>query len=343
MIVATCNGHIGALEISCRKIINRFMNENTVSVGDVVDYYLSSSILTYFDRCFFHGIIALPDEIREMLIDVLAGGVAVCRSNTFPDELKTLLKSGILLLTSSDPPRIEFASVLAARYINWLIFPQVPRAGYVEALQLVTQRGIIGLMEAVVSGMSASVLRQSTVPSSSTKPPEAVFLHLMMAGLQAQAPVYCFVCPGISRIFPLIAGAAPSQPPSSATGIAVSTAATVASTTTPAVVNFEGENTAISGKCDFYINGGLRWAIEALVNGSELGEHMSLFDTHRKYAGLGYKDYLVVDFRVSESGEPTDVHRHEHLMTVFFKQGDFCSCYVQSGLEGEPRALTLAP
>lgn len=61
-----------------------------------------------------------------------------------------------------------------------------------------------------------------------------------------------------------------------------------------------------------------------------------------KYVGLDYDDYLVVDFRVTATGEPTDVRRHERRMSVFFKQNDFTFCNVLCGFEPAAETITLA-
>jgi len=85
----------------------------------------------------------------------------------------------------------------------------------------------------------------------------------------------------------------------------------------------------VKGRCDFYLNGELRWALEALINGNGVKD-------------LAPNDYLVIDFRVNDTGEPTNVERHEHRMTVFFKQGDFRYCSVVCGLEQPAERITLA-
>ena len=89
------------------------------------------------------------------------------------------------------------------------------------------------------------------------------------------------------------------------------------------------------------MNRTLRWAIEALINGSGVGEHLSRLESEDKYVGLDYADYLVVDFRVNAAGEPTNVRRHEHRMSVFFQQGDFSCCSVLCGLAHPAERITL--
>jgi hypothetical protein len=61
-----------------------------------------------------------------------------------------------------------------------------------------------------------------------------------------------------------------------------------------------------------------------------------------QYAGLTYSDFLVVDVHVNATGEPTDVHRHERRMSVFFPRDDFSFCTVLCGLETAAETITLA-
>ena len=51
--------------------------------------------------------------------------------------------------------------------------------------------------------------------------------------------------------------------------------------------------------------------------------------------------YALVDFRVSEDGEPTHVRRLDKRVSVFFKTGDFSQCKCVFGLEQDPVLLVL--
>jgi hypothetical protein len=154
------------------------------------------------------------------------------------------------------------------------------------------------LIENTIKNMSLNTLTNSVVYSTDF-PKEAVFQHLFMQGLALLTPPSWNICPELSKIFP-------------SDGIA------------PGV---------ISGEIDFYINSTLRWGIELLVNGSRISEHLSRFGLpNGKYAPLEVREYAVVDFRVTTSGEPTNVVRHENRITVFFKQGDYTSCFICFGL-----------
>jgi hypothetical protein len=104
----------------------------------------------------------------------------------------------------------------------------------------------------------------------------------------------------------------------------------------------EGAVPEVRGRCDFYLNGELRWAIDVLINGSGVGEHISRLESNGKYVGLTYNDYVVVDFRVNATGKPTNVMRHDRRMSVFFKQGDFSYCNVLCGVEQSAERIKLA-
>ena len=154
------------------------------------------------------------------------------------------------------------------------------------------------LIENTIKNMSSNTLTNSVVCSTDF-PKEAVFQHLFMQGLALLTLPTCNICFELSKIFP-------------SDGIA------------PGV---------ISGAIDFYINSTLGWGIELFVNGSSISEYISQFGLpNGKYAPLEVQEYAVVDFRVTTSGEPTNVVRHENRITVFFKQGDYTSCFICFGL-----------
>ena len=136
--------------------------------------------------------------------------------------------------------------------------------------------------------MSSNVLKQSTVREDFPK--EAAFQHLFLNGLANFTTADCSICSELSKILPDVTS-------------------TVSGT--------------IAGEIDFYLNGDLHWGIELLVNGDRIGEHIARFSSNGKYSALGAKDYVVVDFRHSNSGEPTNIEKHEKRVTVFFKTGDY--------------------
>lgn len=77
------------------------------------------------------------------------------------------------------------------------------------------------------------------------------------------------------------------------------------------------------------------------MNGGKIGEHLSRFGIHGKYAGLAVKDYAVIDFRGNERGEPTRVDRYPERITVFFKLGDFSTCRCIFGLDEDKDPIHL--
>ncbi|KAL3659831.1 hypothetical protein V7S43_015133 [Phytophthora oleae] len=146
------------------------------------------------------------------------------------------------------------------------------------------------LITKVVGNMSASVLRQSVVGETNF-PKEATFQRIFMEGLALNTHRTCSICPELSRVF--------SSSPT------------------------DGDQPLrIDGEIDFYLNGSLRWGLELLVNGDEIGEHMAQFTPEGKYAALNVRD------RGNETGKVTSVSRMEKRVTVFFQLGDFsrCSC-----------------
>ena len=52
----------------------------------------------------------------------------------------------------------------------------------------------------------------------------------------------------------------------------------------------------MKGELDFYVNWQLKWAVELLKEGKEIGEHLNRFRTG-KYREVETAEYLVVDFR----------------------------------------------
>lgn len=167
-------------------------------------------------------------------------------------------------------------------------------------------------MKSVVARMSATTLRQSVVNAADM---QATFQHLLLAALKAETPTSCFICTELSKYFP---------PPEMD-------------------VDRVAHLPEVEGSCDYYLNGGeLRWAIEAVLIDSGAGEHLSRLVGQRKYVSLHYTDFLVIDFRVNATGEPTNVERHDHRMSVFFKQGDFTFCNLLCGDQTGTERITLA-
>ncbi len=99
------------------------------------------------------------------------------------------------------------------------------------------------------------------------------------------------------------------------------------------------------GRPDYYLDGQLRWLLEVLVQGRNMGGEKGRGEVvggrEGTHVPLKWKEYLVVDFRFGVMGEATNVQRSPKRMTVFFEQADFSQCSVVCGL-GEPEKIVLA-
>jgi hypothetical protein len=159
---------------------------------------------------------------------------------------------------------------------------------------------IVDLVKSAICLMSATALLKATIDAADF-PKEAVFQHEFMSGLSASLPPTCYVCPELSKVFPDPSGTASSE--------------------------------KIKGEIDFYINGDLRWGIELLVKGDNIVEHMSRFALSGKYYPLLVRDYVVVDFRRSLSGLPTNVTAMAKRISVFFPSDNFDTCVCRFGMD----------
>ncbi|KAL8017135.1 putative bacterial Pleckstrin domain, P-loop containing nucleoside triphosphate hydrolase [Plasmopara halstedii] len=157
------------------------------------------------------------------------------------------------------------------------------------------------LITRIVGNMSASALRQSVVGETNF-PKEAIFQHQFMEGLALNTHRTCLICPELSRVFP-------SSPADS------------------------DQPLRIEGKIDFYLNGSLRWGLELLVNGDNIGEHMARFASDGKYAALAVNDYAVIDLRGNKTGKVTGVSCMEKRVMVFFQLRDFSRCHCIFGMD----------
>lgn len=95
-----------------------------------------------------------------------------------------------------------------------------------------------------------------------------------------------------------------------------------------------GTGVKIPGVVDFYLDGNLRWAVELLVHGRGVGEHLNRFGPHGPYSKLQPNDYVVVDLRVGDDIQTNRITRHEKRITACFNQ-DFTTCKLLIGLDEE--------
>jgi hypothetical protein len=167
---------------------------------------------------------------------------------------------------------------------------------------------LFDLVRAAIKNMSASTLGKAII-NETYFPKEAAFQHEFMAMLAAALPPHCLICPDFSRIFP---------------GKGIS----------------ESQN----NKADiaFYISGDLRWGIELVVKGKLISERIARFSENSgKYFPLHVHDYVVVDFRRTIDGNPTNVIAMEKRITVFFQDGNYSRCICKFGLDEGSESLIL--
>lgn len=311
MITTTCDGHIGALTSSMLAMEKHFKNSGSMTVEDVTSFYMSSTVTQTFTRCFGYEPTAVPEAVRDVLLTCLIKKKASASVENFSergdqDSLKALLRGGVLVPTH-DEGMVRFASPAAWRFVNSIMFP--------NRLAQELPPDLPTLMRRVIGRMSALALSTSLADRQHGFPPEALFQQLVMGGLQAEMPLQCSISSELSHLFPF-------------------------------EVTEEGHPTLdkvnIDGRIDFYIDRSVRWGIELLVSGSDIGEHLARVESGGKYYGLAMNDSIVVDFRGNLNGSVTNVTRHEKRMTVFFKLGDFRTCKVVMGMENEIVTIQLA-
>ena len=285
VLVKECGGLVGALRLSIDALEREFFSCRNDDVEETLclRYCFSGSFLQNMARC-FGSEHSYPVE------------------NDFKRFLKECFENKRIWLTDFTN-RQDYASYSSLKKAGILV--ELPDSSFAFSSPLAKRyyfkwifptrsetepSSLPELIGKVVSTMSSTVLKNSTLPGDFPK--EAVFQHLFMEGLASQTPPHCCICPELSKIFPLDTNLTSQQ--------------------------------AITGEIDFYLNGSLRWGIELLVNGDGTGEHLCRFSPpNGKYALLAVNDYVVVDFRRSATGQPTDISKHPNRVSVFFKNDDY--------------------
>lgn len=85
-----------------------------------------------------------------------------------------------------------------------------------------------------------------------------------------------------------------------------------------------------TGELDFFVSGELKWAIELLVDGDKINEHVARFDpTNGTYRKVGHTAHLVVDCR---KGRTRAVQPMARRCTLYFAP-DYCTVQCQIGFE----------
>jgi len=81
---------------------------------------------------------------------------------------------------------------------------------------------------------------------------------------------------------------------------------------------------ASKGLVDFYIGDNLKWMLEFVSEGSDLGGHLSRFRKKGEYRFIPRKDYLIVDFRSSQKDTRFN---DDHVLSVSYSD-DFSTLTV---------------
>ena len=301
LIREECEGNIAALSKAAEFLTERSKLSSTGELDEsaAIQSYLSRSLLNRMDRCFgTEANLIALGDSSKDALIELLRNGSIAKVQHNDPMISHLVKCGVLVI--HDFLQILFASKLARRYFMNLFYGFRGRSN---------PNSLIDLVKLAIKSMSASVLNQSVVVSTGDFPKEATFQHLFIAALAAHTTATTSICPELSRLFP----------------------STVACEATE-------ENGIISGEIDFYLNGDLRWGIELLIRGRNIGEHVERFGDFGKYKALQMRDHIIVDFR---KGPATNIHLHQKRLTVFFDDKfETCSCVY--GAENEKFELALS-
>jgi hypothetical protein len=301
VLVKECGGLVGALRLSIDALEREFFafkNDN-VEEALCLEYFLSDKLVQNMARCFGNDHSRPTGNDFKTFLKGCFENQKIWRDGGFTNSQDdnsyfSLKKAGILVELPDSS--FGFSSPLAKRYYFKWIFPNRSQT---------TPSSLRELIIKVVSNMSSTVLKKSTLPGDFPK--EAVFQHLFMEGLALHTPPHCAICPELSKIF-------------------------------PSDLYRNNQQAPIADEIDFYLNGSLRWGIELLVNGDGVGEHLGRFSPpNGKYVSLAVNDFAVVDFRRNATGQPT----HPHRVSVFFKNDDYSVAQCLFGEDTSPTKIIL--
>jgi hypothetical protein len=272
LLVKQCGGLVGALRLSIDALDKEFFSSKNDDVEETLclQYCLTDPFVQHMAPCFGsdHSY-PVGNDFKRFLKDCFENKRIWCNGFTNlqdDDTYSSLKKAGILVELSGSS--FGFSSQLAKRYYFKCIFPNRSQTAPSSLQELIRK---------VVSNMSSTVLKNSTLPGDFPK--EADFQHLFMEGLALHTPPDCCICSELSKIF-------------------------------PSNTNLNSQQ-VIADEIDFYLNGSLRWGIELLVNGGGTGNHLSRFSQpNGKYMSLAVNDYAIVDFRRNVTNQPTNISKN---------------------------------
>jgi hypothetical protein len=319
-IQAGCGRLIGALSQTVKALNHEvgkaYKSRLPYEASDALRFLLSYAYLQSLTRCFGSSISNnISSELKSILIECLFDRPLQKNNITSTDDLESiteLIKSGILVEDAGS--YVEFTSPVAKRFYSRKLFPN-------RALSNPTS--LTNLLKKTIEAMSASLLAKAD--SSNGLPNEATFQHLFFTCLASNTRGDCQITAELSKTLSSTHAGKQFLMPCSTT----------------VFDRFVGQQ--IPGRIDFFINGDLLWGLELLVQGRDIGEHLSRFDAGQPYSKLGCSDYAVVDIRSTSDGCATNVLRHPKRMTLFFRRGDFSTCRCIVGVNGPEEVLTLQP
>ena len=187
-----CGGLIGALTQSASNLRDRFAKDAKPSETALLQHFLSNHLLPDIGRCFGNTHSAFIGNDYKMFLQKI-----ILEPNVIPknldnqndmDSFLSLKKAGILVELPNNS--VAFSSQLAKRYFFKWMFSN-------RALE--SPSNLSDLIFKVISNMSATMLKNSTVKGDFTK--EAVFQHLFMEGLALFTSPECCICQELSKIF----------------------------------------------------------------------------------------------------------------------------------------------
>jgi hypothetical protein len=304
VISVTCGNHIGALSVSVNGIYLQFSRDSATTVDVAMQFYISKDFIPNFHRCYASGVTEIPgDGLRALLLRCLRDQSAVYNDGSISSAKDKDIYNQLIRAGVLVPTESLKVKFSSPAASQFINWMIFPNRSMDQPAS------VFWLVEEAIKEMSGTALLNSLADRVNGFPSETTFQHFILEGLHRHTLANSCIYSELSTMIPF------SQE--------------------------DKKFARIPGRCDFFINGDVRWLVELLVNGNTIGEHASRMIDGGKYAGLKITDYAVVDFRGSISGTVTGVGRDKNRMTVFFKLGDYSQCTLQSGLHEEPRLIKL--
>jgi hypothetical protein len=181
VIARDCGGLAGALQVAICQMNIWGRNNNSFSVDEAIDAYLS--ICNDIDRCYGN----LDEYLSDIKNTILQSEMQGCLEVS--DISRLMFKAGLI----ESPENLQFTSPLAKRYIFKKLFP---------SRSMNNPSSLIDLIKLSIKSLPSSLLSTSTITGD--LPKEGVFQHLFMTALAANTRINTYICPELSQIFPMV-------------------------------------------------------------------------------------------------------------------------------------------